>query len=214
MNTKNCSTSESVGFKNIEPKETRHQSGGGLFFQTPSLSKFLARTSRWTMAYSRAVTVIRDRCGRGGEQSGKWYMEPIEATMMIRHIRCHFLYLNQLNYRLIKSKQMVGLFLSVWVKSELVPHIGHVRFSTVGRGIMGCIGNKVSNTQVFSLGLNRRNCRLDLFVASLIRWNTSLKSNFVWLQNISFEMTKVSCRDVYRWAWNCNGGPSAMCAVT
>ncbi|RWR93018.1 type I inositol polyphosphate 5-phosphatase 5 [Cinnamomum micranthum f. kanehirae] len=26
--------------------------------------------------------------------------------------------------------------------SELVPHVGHVRVSTVGRGIMGCLGNK------------------------------------------------------------------------
>ncbi|KAJ8647123.1 hypothetical protein MRB53_000146 [Persea americana] len=49
---------------------------------------------------------------------------------------------NHLNYSLIASKQMVGLFLSVWVKSELVPHIAHVRVSTLGRGIMGCLGNK------------------------------------------------------------------------
>lgn len=50
---------------------------------------------------------------------------------------------NQLNYSLIASKQMVGLFLSVWVKNELVPHIAHVRLSSLGRGIMGCLGNKV-----------------------------------------------------------------------
>ncbi|CAN6478112.1 unnamed protein product [Victoria cruziana] len=49
---------------------------------------------------------------------------------------------HQLNYYLIASKQMVGIFLSVWVRSELVPHIGHLRISCVGRGIMGCLGNK------------------------------------------------------------------------
>ncbi|RWR78462.1 Type I inositol polyphosphate 5-phosphatase 5 [Cinnamomum micranthum f. kanehirae] len=32
---------------------------------------------------------------------------------------------NHLNYSLIASKQMVGLFLSVWVRSELIPHIAH-----------------------------------------------------------------------------------------
>lgn len=46
-------------------------------------------------------------------------------------------------YRLIASKQMVGLFLSVWARSDLIPHIGHLRVSSVGRGIMGCLGNKV-----------------------------------------------------------------------
>ncbi|XP_043697665.1 type I inositol polyphosphate 5-phosphatase 5-like [Telopea speciosissima] len=46
------------------------------------------------------------------------------------------------NYRLIASKQMVGLFLSVWARKELVQHIGHLRLTCVGRGIMGYLGNK------------------------------------------------------------------------
>lgn len=46
-------------------------------------------------------------------------------------------------YRLISSKQMVGLFLSVWARQELIPYIGHVRVSSMGTGIMGCLGNKV-----------------------------------------------------------------------
>lgn len=45
-------------------------------------------------------------------------------------------------YCLIASKQMVGLFLSVWVRKELVEHIGHLRVDCVGRGIMGWLGNK------------------------------------------------------------------------
>jgi len=47
-------------------------------------------------------------------------------------------------YNLIASKQMVGIFLSVWVRKELVPHIGHLRVDSVCRGIMGRLGNKVS----------------------------------------------------------------------
>lgn len=50
----------------------------------------------------------------------------------------------QMSYSLIASKQMVGIFLSVWARKELVPHIGHLRISSVQRGIMGCLGNKVS----------------------------------------------------------------------
>jgi hypothetical protein len=50
-------------------------------------------------------------------------------------------------YCLVACKQMVGLFATVWVRRGLVPHVGHVRFSCVGRGIMGYLGNKVSSSQ-------------------------------------------------------------------
>ncbi|KAL4645398.1 hypothetical protein ACB092_02G232800 [Castanea dentata] len=49
---------------------------------------------------------------------------------------------SHMSYSLVASKQMVGIFLSVWARKELVPHIGHLRVSSVGRGIMGCFGNK------------------------------------------------------------------------
>ncbi|XP_038988267.1 type I inositol polyphosphate 5-phosphatase 10 isoform X4 [Phoenix dactylifera] len=49
---------------------------------------------------------------------------------------------SQRRYSLIASKQMVGIFVTVWVRRELVQHIGHLRLSCVGRGIMGYLGNK------------------------------------------------------------------------
>lgn len=48
-----------------------------------------------------------------------------------------------MNYCLIARKQMVGIFLSVWVRRELVQYVGHLRVDCVGRGIMGRLGNKV-----------------------------------------------------------------------
>ncbi|KAH7667789.1 DNase I-like protein [Dioscorea alata] len=47
-----------------------------------------------------------------------------------------------LEYVLTASKQMVGLFMCVWVRSGLVPHVRELRVSRVGRGIMGYMGNK------------------------------------------------------------------------
>uniref|UniRef100_A0A0D9WNF3 Inositol polyphosphate-related phosphatase domain-containing protein n=1 Tax=Leersia perrieri TaxID=77586 RepID=A0A0D9WNF3_9ORYZ len=47
-----------------------------------------------------------------------------------------------MSYCLIASKQMVGLFMSVWVRKEVVEHVGHLRVDCVGRGIMGWLGNK------------------------------------------------------------------------
>lgn len=50
----------------------------------------------------------------------------------------------QPRYRLAASKQMVGIFLCVWVRSELCPHVTNLKVSCVGRGIMGYLGNKGS----------------------------------------------------------------------
>nr|AIZ68186.1 type I inositol 1,4,5-trisphosphate 5-phosphatase 1-like isoform X4 [Albuca bracteata] len=44
----------------------------------------------------------------------------------------------------IVSKQMVGIFLSVWVRRSLRKYIQNLKVSTVGVGIMGFIGNKGS----------------------------------------------------------------------
>ncbi|CAL0310427.1 unnamed protein product [Lupinus luteus] len=47
-------------------------------------------------------------------------------------------------YCLIGSKQMVGIFLCVWVRADLYNHVTNIKVSCVGRGIMGYLGNKVS----------------------------------------------------------------------
>lgn len=44
----------------------------------------------------------------------------------------------------IASKQMVGVFLSIWVRRNLRKHIHNISVSTVGVGAMGYIGNKGS----------------------------------------------------------------------
>ncbi|KAJ8756342.1 hypothetical protein K2173_025154 [Erythroxylum novogranatense] len=49
---------------------------------------------------------------------------------------------DHMKYSLIVGKQMVGIFLTIWVKRDLAPHISHLRISSVGRGIMGYLGNK------------------------------------------------------------------------
>ncbi|KAK6231475.1 Endonuclease/exonuclease/phosphatase - like 10 [Theobroma cacao] len=51
---------------------------------------------------------------------------------------------NQQRFCLAASKQMVGLFLCVWVRADLYKHISSLKVSCVGRGIMGYLGNKGS----------------------------------------------------------------------
>ncbi|CAL5197875.1 unnamed protein product [Lathyrus oleraceus] len=47
-------------------------------------------------------------------------------------------------YVRIASKQMVGIYVSVWVQRKLRRHIHHLKVSPVGVGLMGYMGNKGS----------------------------------------------------------------------
>ncbi|XP_055811636.1 type I inositol polyphosphate 5-phosphatase 8-like [Solanum dulcamara] len=50
----------------------------------------------------------------------------------------------QNRYCLAASKQMVGLFLCIWTRTDLYRHISNLKVSCVGTGIMGYLGNKGS----------------------------------------------------------------------
>ncbi|KAF5757390.1 putative endonuclease/exonuclease/phosphatase [Helianthus annuus] len=50
----------------------------------------------------------------------------------------------QPEFRCLISKQMVGIMISVWVRSDLHPFFRNPNVSCVGCGIMGCLGNKGS----------------------------------------------------------------------
>ncbi|XP_019423455.1 PREDICTED: type IV inositol polyphosphate 5-phosphatase 7-like isoform X2 [Lupinus angustifolius] len=54
-------------------------------------------------------------------------------------------------YCLVANKQMVGIFLTVWVRSELKDHVRNMKVSYVGRGLMGYLGNKGSISVSMSL---------------------------------------------------------------
>ncbi|MED6194791.1 Type IV inositol polyphosphate 5-phosphatase 7, partial [Stylosanthes scabra] len=54
-------------------------------------------------------------------------------------------------YCLVASKQMVGIFLTVWVKSDMRDDIHNLKVSCVGRGLMGYLGNKGSISISMSL---------------------------------------------------------------
>ncbi|XP_058106182.1 type IV inositol polyphosphate 5-phosphatase 7-like isoform X3 [Magnolia sinica] len=54
-------------------------------------------------------------------------------------------------YCLVASKQMVGIFLTVWVRSDLRDDVRNMKVSCVGRGLMGYLGNKGSISISMSL---------------------------------------------------------------
>ncbi|EPS59755.1 hypothetical protein M569_15050, partial [Genlisea aurea] len=52
---------------------------------------------------------------------------------------------------MVASKQMVGIFLTVWIKADLKNAVGNLKVSCVGRGLMGYLGNKGSISISMSL---------------------------------------------------------------
>ncbi|KAJ8506604.1 hypothetical protein OPV22_007490 [Ensete ventricosum] len=54
-------------------------------------------------------------------------------------------------YCLVASKQMVGIFLTVWVRNEIRGGVKNLKVSCVGRGLMGYLGNKGSISISMSL---------------------------------------------------------------
>ncbi|CAK9135424.1 unnamed protein product [Ilex paraguariensis] len=122
------------------------------FFHKPSL-KVLSKNLRGETSLLKACNCPLDSPDSIRHRRPRKLMSESFSSPMERHgsnIDDHFLSIaeiddpppNQLSYRLIESKQMVGIFLSVWARKELVQHIGHLRISSLGRGIMGCLGNK------------------------------------------------------------------------
>lgn len=56
------------------------------------------------------------------------------------------------SYVRIVSKQMVGVYLTVWVRRSLRKHIQNLNVDTVGVGVMGFIGNKVCSSKLSAFG--------------------------------------------------------------
>jgi len=46
----------------------------------------------------------------------------------------------------VAAKQMVGVYLSVWVRRGVLPHVRGVQVTSIGTGMMGYLGNKGVDT--------------------------------------------------------------------
>ncbi|XP_044475691.1 type IV inositol polyphosphate 5-phosphatase 3-like isoform X4 [Mangifera indica] len=89
------------------------------------------KTAKSLRAYSSFKSVMNDR------SSGIALLAEIDLESLMKRKR-------RSSYVRIVSKQMVGIFITVWVRRSLRRHIQNVRVSTVGVGVMGYIGNKGS----------------------------------------------------------------------
>lgn len=129
--------------------------GGSLFFAKPSLKK-ISKTFRTEngrrLKTCNCTTVLERkqskdfcfRCQQSSISEDDISSEEEEDGANGFDILDNYIPANtQMKYSLIASKQMVGIFLTIWVRKELVQHIGHLRICCISRGIMGYLGNKV-----------------------------------------------------------------------
>ncbi|CAD5187239.1 unnamed protein product [Musa acuminata subsp. malaccensis] len=58
---------------------------------------------------------------------------------------------NRRKFRCVMSKQMVGIFVTLWVRDDLSNYISYPSVSCIGCGIMGCLRNKGSVSLRFCL---------------------------------------------------------------
>ncbi|KAL9224992.1 hypothetical protein vseg_000966 [Gypsophila vaccaria] len=143
----------------LDPKQSRTKrskvtttQSGSLFFQKNSLkavSKQFRTESKKRLKSCNCVCVlerkyIRESCFRcqpGNVSEGDMSSEEDDGPNGIVLSKITNYSGDGQKYSLVVSKQMVGIFLTVWVKRELVPHIRHLKTCLISRGIMG-LGNK------------------------------------------------------------------------
>ncbi|KAJ9554059.1 hypothetical protein OSB04_018104 [Centaurea solstitialis] len=92
-------------------------------------------STRWNSLIKKTL----NKKSRSGQLSSKVTKSNTEGNDLQHDFRC------------LVSKQMVGLLISVWVRSDVLPFIRNPNVSCVGCGIMGCLGNKGSVSIRFQL---------------------------------------------------------------
>ncbi|XP_068634288.1 type I inositol polyphosphate 5-phosphatase 2-like isoform X2 [Aristolochia californica] len=100
---------------------------------------------------SEMVDSLSDASDQFSEEEEEAYSEKVEEQCEAEtdYVK------SSTKYVRIVSKQMVGIYVSVWVRKRLRRHINNVKVSPVGVGLMGYMGNKGSVSVSMSLFQSR-----------------------------------------------------------
>lgn len=159
-NTTNFQTKPSAGLGSLKPITTHSNSSSSPFLQRTSLrtaSRVFRSESRRRLKSCNCPPDIerkyssKDSCFACQKKSNTFEDESSseeddatnntvivpELSMLVPTNSA-----KQMKYSLVKSKQMVGIFFTIWVRKELVQCVSHLRTSCISRGILGYLGNK------------------------------------------------------------------------
>ncbi|CAH9101617.1 unnamed protein product [Cuscuta europaea] len=90
-----------------------------------------------SMSFGEYCSLISTTHGQNRMQPDASLLAKLDLKSLIKRKR-------KTPYVRIISKQLVGIFLTIWVRRSLRKHIQNLSVSTVGVGVMGYIGNKGS----------------------------------------------------------------------
>ncbi|XP_052197048.1 type I inositol polyphosphate 5-phosphatase 5 [Diospyros lotus] len=162
------------------------------FFHKPSL-KVLSRNLRGDNALLKACNCHLDS-QPAGKRRPRRHSETADEFLSMDELSS---FPNAMRFCLVACKQMVGIFLSVWARRDLVQHIGHLRISCVGRGIMGCLGNKGCIS--ISLSLHQTSfCFVCSHLASGEKEGDELKRNADVAEIMKSTQFPKTCKNPYR----------------
>ncbi|KAE8728310.1 DNAse I-like superfamily protein isoform 2 [Hibiscus syriacus] len=144
LRTQDCAENVEDSACQQNRKLTRMLSGTeriGLSCQGPPLyflsQNILDRPSSFRATKSfRAYSSFKSINDMGHRSSGIALLAELDLETLTKRKR-------RSSYVRIVSKQMVGIFLTIWVRRSLRRHIQNLKVSTVGVGVMGYIGNKL-----------------------------------------------------------------------
>ncbi|KAI3465429.1 hypothetical protein Pfo_022092 [Paulownia fortunei] len=128
--TKTLSGTERIGLS--WPERPLHLLSQHVFERPNSFKSFKASKSFRTYSSFKSNTIIENRM-----RSNLASLAELDLESLINRKR-------RPPYVRIVSKQMVGIFITIWVRRSLRRHIQNLKVSTVGVGVMGYIGNKGS----------------------------------------------------------------------
>ncbi|KAK1263816.1 Type I inositol 1,4,5-trisphosphate 5-phosphatase CVP2 [Acorus gramineus] len=124
-----------LGFQEIVPLSAKNVLG-------PEKSR---NSVKWNALIRSALNKSKSTSPRSQEHKERQKVYPV------REASCGDGGSNACEFRCILSKQMVGIFISVWVRGDLRKYIWNLSVSCVGCGIMGRLGNKGSVSVRFCL---------------------------------------------------------------
>ncbi|KAK1287940.1 Type I inositol 1,4,5-trisphosphate 5-phosphatase CVP2 [Acorus calamus] len=116
-----------LGFQEIVPLSAKNVLG-------PEKSR---NSVKWNALIRSALNKSKTTSPRSQEHKERQKVYPV------REASCGDGGGNACEFRCILSKQMVGIFVSVWVRGDLRKYIWNLSVSCVGCGIMGRLGNKL-----------------------------------------------------------------------
>ncbi|CAN4116904.1 unnamed protein product [Withania somnifera] len=107
----------------------------------------------------------------------------------------------QSRYCLAASKQMVGLFLCIWTRSDLYRHISNLKVSCVGTGIMGYLGNK--KFDIMEILKKTRFSHRRIIGKPLPPDHILDHDKIIWLGDLNYRLAP-GCEDTYELVKNSN----------